>query len=650
MKRSFNIMSKLRPILLVLTVGIIFTIILTWPFAKNLTSYFTDQGDYPLNGAIFWYNQDSITSGRIFNQKEYFRGYQFYPHPFSLAFGNNAVVPALIFAPIYWFTQNLSFSVNILTFLTFVLSFISSYFFIRYFLRLADPAASLIGAFIFTFNPQTMVRFPQHLDILNKYFLPMVFLFAYQFLEKPSLKRGFWFGLFFTLNGLSVTYYFIFTLVMLPILAVSFFLKQLVKKNWIYFFNIARFGAVVLVFLPLILYFYLPYLEFIQKEGVERRLEETIFFSSRITDWFTATPDNLFYGSWVRSIDHLRDPKDDRGILNYEEHTLFVGLLPLILFFVGLKIFIKQKINKTYFYLLLVLPFIFTFGPYFNGRESSFKLPFYFLYEWFPFFKGIRSPTRFEFLFYIPFALIVSYGVAWLCKKWQKYSLVITGILLALLVLENFTVKNYDSRSTILSKVNQIGRENLQFLQGKAVLHLPIYTTEDADEFGKGSAYLNWLTQTRERIVNGNSAYLPPDHLFFLATLKQKFDDQALLKLKALGVNYLVIHQDLLGSKGVFKQGVILDTADTTIIDISNYNLLVKTCTFDRDISVRLGKVQGEEESFALVLKNQGDCFLTSPFEERYRTIDIEVDGVKKKAHLRLPILIEPGQEVILKI
>lgn len=630
---------------LVILLAIFLTTILTWPLALNLGSFFTDHGDYPFNTAQLWYNQDSIKTLRILNQKEYIHGYQFYPQAYSHAFANNGLIPSIIFAPMYWLTGNIALSVNFYTFLTFVLSFLAAFYMVKYFMdsrfRGNDKEvflASLVGAFIFTFNANTMVRFPQHLDVLGKYFLPLVFLFAYQFLEKPNLKRSLLFGLFFTLNGLTNNYYTIFAVILLPILALTFIIRPLFKKNWGYLLNIAKFGAPLLIFVPVLVYFYSPYLEFSQKEGVTRTLGDAIFFSARINDWFASSPDNLLYGGWMRAIDPYREPKDDRGILNYEEHSLFLGLVPLILFLVGLKTFLKEKINKTFFYLLLVIPFVLMLGPFFNGQEDSLPLPFYFLHDFLPILKGIRSPTRFEFVLLLPFALIASFGVLWLFSKIRK-NLWIPAFagMTVLLILENLTPKDFSSRSAILAKMSAMDQAQLQSLKGKVSLHLPIYDTSDADYFGNNSAYTNWLTKTGEKIVNGNTSYLPADQLMFLSEIKTEgLSEQNLLKLKALRVDYVINHKD-----------------QVEIVDLAKINLNPNICTFPGDFDIKFGKaapggVTGEETTYAISLKNMANCYQPSIYEDRYRTIDVEVDGKAKKAHLRMPIIMGPGEEVVL--
>lgn len=645
--------KTIKPHLLVLGVAIVLTTILTWPFALNMGSYFSDNGDYPFNVAQLWYNQDSLITGRIFSPKDYWHGYQFYPQPYSFAFANNALVPSLVFAPMYWISGNIVLAGNFYTFLTFVLSFMAAFYTIRYFMGdrgdkgnkgdLVVIAASMAGAFIFTFNANTMVRFPQHLDVLGKYFLPLVFLFAFQFFEKPTLKKGLLLSLFFTLNALTNNYYGIFTTILLPVLVLPFLISHLRKGDFGYLGKLGKYGLVGLVFLPILLYFYLPYLDFSQKEGVTRTLGDTVFFSARVNDWFGSSPDNFLYGGWMKAIDPFREPKDGRGILNYEEHSLFLGFGALALFFIGL---VKGdwgdrgnmgNRGRWYFFMLLVIPFILMLGPFFNGEEDGLPLPFYFLYEWIPVLRGIRSPARFEFVMFIPFALIASFGALWLSRKVR--GIWVIWVIGGLLILENLTPKDFSLRSEVLDKMESVDRSQLAVLKGKVTLHLPIYDTADADNFGNNSGYTNWVTKTGERIVNGNTSYLPADQLMFLSDIKSNgLNEKNILKLKALRVEYVIFHKD-----------------EVEIVDLAKTNLNPKICSFPGDFDIQFGKAapggiidEGSKPTYAVGIRNKSDCFLPGIYGDRYRIIDVELDGVSKKAHLRMPIIIGPGEQMVL--
>lgn len=640
--------------------------IITWPLAANLTTYFPDQGDFNLGVSVLWYNTNSILNGRIFNQQEYFHGFQFYPQPFSLAFANNMVSPTLIFAPLYLLTKNIVASSNIFAFLTVALSFVTAFYTIRYFLSKLTPEvshfrgvnlASFIGAAIFAFSPVTMSRFPDHLDILNKYFLPLVFLFAFRFLEKPNFSRAFFFFLFFTLNALAVNYYQIFSIILLPVAAIPFLWFYLRKGDWGYFVRLGRASLAGFVFLPILLYFNLPYLRFAQLEDASRPLEASSYFSARIIDYFAPSKDSFLYGWWVKAIDPYRTPKDETlGIFNnYEEHSLGVNLLPLALFvcsFLFLKEtpYFKKAKRIPFLYFLLISSLILSLGPYFTGVSSDdnyFPLPYLVLYKLLPFLEGIRVPARLAFVFMVPFSVFCSLGVMYVASRFKKYTNVVSIFILGFIVLENFTLKDFSTRSQVLAKVNTIGIENLSNLAGEAALHFPVYSAFTGPEFGKTSGYINFAIATNGKLVNGNTSYLPPDQLYFLDQAGQDMGLSSFARLKALGVRFVVIHKDALSGSQVklyeknnslYRQITVLDQEGIQILDLNQLNANLPLCVFERDFEVHELLTSGVGfDSPEVLIRNKGNCFLPNIYEDRYR----EINGVRFK----LPILIEPGQE-----
>lgn len=231
----------MRIFLLILFLSIVFTILFTWPFATKLGSFYSDSGDYPFNGWLLWYNYDSIVSGRIFNQEQYFNSKQLYSYPNSLSFGNHLFLPSLIFLPLYALTHNLIISVNLTTFISFVLTIFTSFYCFRYFLK--NSCASLIAALVYTFNPLTFAQFYSgHLEQLFKFLLPVYFVFLYRFLKTPNLKDSLLLFSSLTTTSLVSTYHFIFILTVTPLLIIftSIYNRKIIN----YFKNLGKFSLI----------------------------------------------------------------------------------------------------------------------------------------------------------------------------------------------------------------------------------------------------------------------------------------------------------------------------------------------------------------------------------------------------------------------
>lgn len=576
----------MRKFILVSLLGIILTFILTLPFSIKLSSYFNDSSDYAFTGSMLYYNQQAIKTGLIINQKEYFNGYQYYPQPSTIAYADQLLLPSLIYSPIYWLTNNYILSVNLLVLVTFILSFVISYYVFNVFFK--NGFAASIGAFVYTFNPQIFARFPYHLGLLNHFLLPLVFLFAFKFLINPTFKSSFLFALTFTLNALSAVYFQILAIIFLPIFSCPFLISNFFNKNRRYFLKLFISSFIILTFLPILFYFNSPYLNFSKNEQATRKLDETLFFSGRLINWFFTNPNNFIYGNFVKKYESIRSPGIDNinGEFNYAEHTLSLNLIPTVLFLIGLFCLYKQTKNKILvksqlileiaMLLILISSFILSFGPIFfgwNGEGPYWKLPYYYLYQISSVFSGIRVPSRLQFIFYLPFAFFISYGVLFLFNtiKNKKIFYLLFIFLITCLIIENINIKSYEDKSLIIKNENK-NMDEINFLKGKNVLHLPIHIPE----LGEMSMYtLNWYFLTNTKSLNGYSGYVSKDQLNFLIKIKEKFNEEALKQLKVINTDYVIIHKNLL-SKETEKYKAFFNIYKTgQFMKMMNYKLLI---------------------------------------------------------------------------
>lgn len=646
-------------------VGLFLTILLTWPFVTKIKIFYPDVSDYALVGWILWYNQDSLVTGRILDQQAYFNSNQFYPLPLSLAYSEHLFIPSLIFAPIYWFSKDLIFSVNYYSILAFVLSFVSSFYCVKYFMRRLVPFqkrnddglkiyfASLIGAFVFTFNPLTFAQFyGHHLQLMGKFFLPPLLLFAYLYVTEPNRRNAFLFFLFFTLNALSSIYFQIFSLIFIPIFWLPFLITRLVKKNFCFFIDFLKNSLIILIFLPILFFFNLPYLQFSSLEGVHRTLAENTFFSARALDWGLSLKVNFLYGKLVQEFDFLREPKDLNGLFNYSEHTLFPNLIPIFLFLFSLY-FLRWRTVYVAFFLILFASAYFTFGPF-----SDFYLR---LYDHLIILQGIRVPTRFQFIFYLPFSLLVALGMYKLLGIAKKFSVVVLIVIWFFLLLENINKVNFNDSSPTIHYINfQKNNKSIliKLLTGKKTIHYPIFTEGPANNV----RYLNWSTVTKETIFNGYSGYYPGDWGNYAEQIK-KLDLKALKKMDLLGFDYLIIHKDLFDQVSARSYNNNIDLLlkvqvykdeKIEVIDLKAFKFKKAICT-TRDIkfeidakSYPVAQISGTIFQIfpKIILFNPKDCYIVNKNQDRYSKIEFILRGRKQSLPINLPILIEPQQKI----
>ena len=649
-----------------LFLGLLLTSVLTWPWVTKLTIHYGDSGDYPLVGWMLWYNQHSIKKGDIFNQQNYFNSNQFYPFPYSLAFSEHLFIPSLIFSPIFWLTKHFVFSVNFFAFLTFVLSFITSFYASYYFVK--DKLAAFLGAAVYTFNPLTFSHFPGHLHLMNKYFLPLVFLFAYIFFKNPTLKNAFLFFLLFTLNGLSSIYFEAFTLVALPLVFLPFLIQNLIRRNLNYFISIFKGSIVFLLFLPFLLYFNIPYFEFSKLEGIKRSLNENAFYSAKLIDWVLSTKDNLIYGSIAGFMEEERKSIEGKRDFSYAEHTLFLNIFPFLLFIIGLIYLLrlqkKGKVNRNFLYgFLLVLGagFIFTLGPWYQiSNTYNIKLPYFYFGKIIPILDGLRVPARFQFLFYVPFTFFVSFGAYFIFQRFNKLRIILFIVILIGISLENYNIRSYGSTSNILLKLDGFEKGNLTILKGKNTVHIPTNTKDLFNE----SMYLNWAIKTEENTLNGYSGYFPPEWLGMIESINSSLDRKMLKDLSIIDLDYVIIHKNLLLTSQLdnykknlilYEKGRVFEDNELLIIDMSKYKFDFNRCSLSKNFETKLSSIPQirsyPDSTYTLfpkiILKNNSNCYLVSKYNRRYTKMILNIAGQNITFNIKLPLVIKPYEEVV---
>lgn len=410
-----------------------------------------------------------------------------------------------------------------------------------------------------------------------------------------------------------------------------------------------------ILFIPLLAYFYLPYFNFVQKEKATFDLQFLWWYSATLEDWISPLPNNLLYKNLLKTDRPEKIPGGGHNAT--EEHTLFLNIIPSILAILGLFFLIKSlrkrdskesnnRLILTTGCITLIVSGILAFGPNlaFNSNQSSnIKLPFHYLMSWLPIFKGTRVPSRFQFIFYIPFSVFVAYGSIIIFKIRKRYRLFIFISLIALLIGENLNNFKFDYTSSVLKEKGYI-KQNFSFLNNKGTLHFPT--------LAETVRYLNFGTVTYEKMINGYNGYTPPDWFNFAVSFKLPFEENKLKELYAIGIQYIIIHKDLLSKEEVqnlslnqafIKKGTIFDKNEIQVVDLDKYAFNIKLCSFDKDFDFKLGFMPNvKPDMYQLNIENQSDCYLTNTFQNRYRSKVIDKNGIQATAFIRMPLVIGP--------
>lgn len=530
-----------------------------------------------------------------------------------------------------------------------MLNFISMFYTARYFTK--NTLAGIIGGIIYAFNPLIYSHFTEgHYQLISPYFLPPLFLFCYTFIRKPTYTRSFLFSIFFTLNGLTSIYFLILStttlLFFIPACLLFTFVESAKRKK--YLLKLAKNSIVGLPFLFLLLYFLFPYLQFSLHENAVRTINENLKYSGYSIDWLMSTPNNWLYGKLVHFIDPRRIINPPFTGFYHWEHTLFLNIAPTILCFLGIK-FLFTKIKKTSqtknmvfllsFMVIMIASYIFT-------TSSGAYLGYHFI----PILKGIRAPSRFEFIFYVPFSLFAAYGILQL-KRNKRFFMIFCFIFIAIFI-ENIQIDNFKQTSYVLNISKTHKETYAKLLKEKKTIHIPAYSAD----LGTGSTYLNWSTITGEIAFNGYSGHIPLDHVLLAWQVDNNLNEDAFKKILALKINYIIIHKKLLDNHSInsykkryplYSVGKIHEDSDVLIIDMKKYKYPIYLCDINKNLNIIPDKNNTENSlTHKIILENKSNCYFPSLYSDRYRKVSYFKNNKKYTFSAKFPILISPLEKI----
>lgn len=370
---------------------------------------------------------------------------------------------------------------------------------------------------------------------------------------------------------------------------------------------------------------------------------------TNLPDWLLSTPDSLIYGKISKGLEFLRNNTQNHAI-DYAETTLFPNFIPLILSIFGLfylsryryvKTKFENKIVLVSFAVLLLMTIALTTKEFFSLA-----------YNIFPVLMGIRCPSRFEFISYVPFSLFAAYGAIQLRKfKSVKANILTILIIIPLIIIENIHLNSYSNTSNLLKvlSANKTTYENI--LHNMYTLHVPVFAF-DLDRTG---GFLSWSTFTDEKMLNGKSGYMTYDWYKIMTQIDNNLDINNLKKLSALNIKYIVIHKNLLSPRlrnmliknsGLYKQGNIYEDNNIFIIDLQKLKFHLSTCIPQNDFKfINTGNIENTYAGRYITVMNKSDCYFPSISYNRYKQMNLTYLGKNTIISARFPLLISPFEK-----
>jgi len=546
--------SSLRTHLAVFVVYVVISLVLTYPLVTCLSTCARDSGDPLLNAWILAWDARKLGSGL----QDFFSTNTFYPHLDTLAYTESQIANGLMALPVMLIRPNPMFAHNVLLLCTFVLCAFGTYLLTR---RLTGSSwAGFVAGIIYAFCPYRMAH--SQLQVMSMQWFPFTFLY----LDKSLREHKWWhypiFTAFFNLQALSSFYHALSLVVACLVLFVVYLwsMPRVIQLKRAVFSLSLCVVLTLLVSIPIMR----PYFA-LSNMGFARSAEATRAFQASLTDFFTAPAENRLYGALTAPL---------RGV-SWEEHALFLGVSVAVLVALGLVgavrgrnggegwsgvIVPRSRLPLFWAYAVLAAVFfVLAMGisRQIPGTDLVVRLPFGWLFEYVPGFKGLRVPARFGVVTILGVSVLAGYGIAalslWRRASGPKTQTFVAACFAAVIVAEYFSVP-WTFTASVPVDVPPVYIWLADLDEDAIILELPFPMTDCGEpDYARYpfveawrvyySAY-HWKT-----LVNGYSGFLPHGYSQLMLDLAEFPDPIGMNRVHLYNVDYVVVHTDMFSTE-----------------------------------------------------------------------------------------------------
>jgi hypothetical protein len=286
---------------------------------------------------------------------------------------------------------------NLLIFHTFVVAGLGAFFLIRY--LTADFKASLLGGFVFAFNPSHFAHSLHHLTIASIQFIPFFALFFIKTAREKKKANIFLAALFMTLNALCDWNYLVYDLVFV-LLGSLYLLWRRRADAWEALKRIIWIPTLAFLFLaPLIV----PMISALIGRAFFKILDGQDTYVADFFSFFVPHPYHLL------SANGLIKKINAALTGNNWEKTAYLGIVNLLLIGFAAR-HIWKRAGKYFLGLAAFMILAMGVSPHFLGRSLPLPMP-YRLIQALPFFSQARCPSRIIAYAYLFLGILVAFSL-----------------------------------------------------------------------------------------------------------------------------------------------------------------------------------------------------------------------------------------------
>ena len=370
-----------RELLAVLAAAALLAVVLTFPFAAEMTHVGRVDN---FDGHFGIWNVSWVARTLVVDPLHVLDANIFFPLRKTLVYSETNLGAGALAIPAYWATRNPYFTFNFAFLLSMIASAAGGYYLVRY--LVGDRRAAAVAGIAFGFCPYVFARTPQ-MQLLWTAGLPFSMLAFHRAADRPSIARAIQLGLVMAAQVLFCGYYAVFSLLMVGFATFVIAATRGWWTNLHYWKTIAIAGIVGAVSASPIL---IPYIQ-LQQVGFGRSLADAGRFSA---DWRAYFASSALAHRWML------------GLIGHWNEVLFPGFVTLIGGIAGLVVGLRvggrfREISLLYGGLGALACWA-SFGPSAGLYTVFFNL--------IPPFALMRAPSRFGVV--VTLTLVVLAGIA----------------------------------------------------------------------------------------------------------------------------------------------------------------------------------------------------------------------------------------------
>jgi hypothetical protein len=648
-------------------------VLMSNPLVLHLWNTVEDKQDSLLNTWIIaWVGHALVTDPlHLYNSNIFF------PYPNTLAFSEILLPQGLLALPISLATDNTIFGYNMVLVAMLFLDAFAMYLLVLDWTH--SRAAGSIAGIVYAFNPFNLGNFAQ-IQLLSLGWLPLAIMYLRRMPiggkgssgRRQVVQSSLIFSLFFVLQSLSSFYFAVLTVFSVLLYLGWQMVARLVEASHLgksaSIFGLGAASRLKVTILALVLSsmligivlipLVLPYLTVERELGFQRSVQDSEPFSANLKEFTEVSPQNVIYGGFLA-------PNPVRYNGGYPLDNLFPGLAALVLAGVGLG---ASKSDDKWFLLLLAMTaFILALGPrlYITADSpTEITLPYRLLYDSLPFMRALRAPVRFDALVMFGVAGLGGFGIAAIGGR-NRHKLVALSSA-ALISLEYLAFPAVSTvKLPVGSEVPSVYRWLAQ-QPASVALDLPMMGPDAQNQLDISDQY--FTTYDWQKTPDGYSGFNPPARGEIAFEMQYFPNARSISLLQSLGVDYVVVHRDMLRLQNAAAMDAIKQVAALEHVqdfgEVSLYRV-VQARSDASELSERLYLPQpapagGSYTAYLIVVNQSTTPFAVKPTDRldltarwssgRVESVSIPIRLVTSKASVVLIPLTAPNRSGIFSL